>query len=765
MSKITILTTYLALLLAGLIGVTLSVPLQAPAVIFLGVAAFCAGVSLLFKSAIASNLQWLLLFAILAISYFSVRATLSPVRDLGVQDLMLILPASILYLVAGFCFSGSSGARFRQGLTWIVILMLLLHTGAGLMQLLGSDGYSLSLYFTSSVAASENRIIGMYGYYGSFANFMTMAGLLCLSLGGWGRFNKVVRLLLFFLGCLALVLVVLSQSRSAVMSLALSLIVLVALLFLSLRHQKQDVKKSGYIIMSVLTAVALLGSLFGGIWVFKNRAQGDLEKLSEIVFDDGVRMPFWAMATEQWADYPLLGAGSRSYSYLSNKYWNPNLPTDQASPEFVHNEYLQLLADYGLIGFLLICSLLIWHLIIGVRRVESISRQVGDDGFKKGSNAMALAIAGVCGMVAMAVHITFDFRTHLLANLLLFVCCAVWVLPVTRAVIQGADNQELGKQRIRGEALGLVILTLGLVASGLGGWQLWGGIPLLQSQIAKEDGAWYPEGVSRDQWIPALEKSVARAPDFNRYQRLATLYQLEAMDLSGESKEVMTEMAKSAYMASIEHNAYNPIPWINLASMYALEKKYEEADEAFSNAFEMAKSRERWFRMCSRWALLRQQWGEDQWRKGNYEKAELHFLRAKDLYLQSYEYAYFYQNKKWVVEYTQLLIVYARFLDDQKRYEAAGLLFAEGREQVNWVNLQKDTKMNFYYGKHLYEYGHHIWYQRKPQEAYQLMLKSKSQLIQHEKMMEGEVEAGFSEQLVEVNKVIKFLEQTGVKSP
>ncbi|MCP5536755.1 MAG: O-antigen ligase family protein [Akkermansiaceae bacterium] len=757
---------YLALLAAGLVGITLSVPLQAPAVIFLGAAACCAALTLLFRPGRVLPAKGLLVLATVVIGYFATRAAMSPVRDLGVQDLMLILPAGILYLVAGFGLAGRPAAGFRQGLAWVVVLLLLLHTGAALIQLSGSDGYSLSFYFTSSVAASGDRVTGMYGYYGSFANFMVIAGLLCLSLGAWGRFAKTAKVGLLVLGCAALALALWSQSRSAALSLIVSLIVLAILLIVSLAHQKSSIRRRGNVIISTLAAVGLLASLAGGVWVFQNRAHDSTEKASEMMFDSGVRMPFWSMAAEQWADYPIVGAGSRSYSYLANRYWSPNLPTSEANPEFVHNEYLQVLADYGLIGLLLVLALLAWHLVVGVRQIRTLSNQVGEDGFSQGSNAMALSIAGVCGMVAMAVHVTFDFRTHLLANLLLLVCCVVWVLPVVKWGGRGAGefgSQEVRKSRIGSWCLAAVTMVLALGATGLGAWQLWGGVPLLEARIAKEDGEWDPQAVPRDQWIPALEESVARVPDFNRYQRLATLYQLEANDLSGADKEAMTERAKTAYQASIERNPFNPIPWINLADMYGRAKQYQQADQAYSKASEMAKARERWFRMHSRWASLQQQWAGKEWRSGNNEAAEAHFVRAKELYSKSYEYAYFYQNKQWVVQYTRLLITYARFLDSQKRFEDAEQLFAEGREQVNWVNWQRDSKMNFYYGQHLYDHGRHIWYQRQPQQAYRLMLKSRAQLLQHQGMMKDDVEKGFAEQLAAVNKVIEFLEQTGIK--
>lgn len=745
----------LALLLAGLAGITLSVPLQAPSVIAFGLGAFCAGLLLLARPEGEFRAKGLLVLSLAATAYFAARAVMSPVPDLAVQDLMLLLPAGTLYLTAGFICCGRTAERFRQGLAWVVVALLLCHSVAASMQLAGGSGFSLVRYLSPAVADSGGRITGMYGYYGSFANFMVIAGLLSLSLGVWGRFRVFPRGVFICLGCSALGLAVWSQSRSAAVSMVVALLTLAVLLVVSLAGQKPRIKRRGYTVVVLVAAVGLVAGLAGGAWVFKNRALDSTEKASEMMFDSGVRMPFWSMAAEQWADHPILGAGSRSYSYLANRYWSPNLPTGEASPVFVHNEYLQLLADYGLVGLSLVLCLLFWHLILGARRVRLLSKQVG--GIVEGSNAMALTITGVCGMVAMAVHIVFDFRTHLLANLLLFVCCAVWVLPIRKSGGRGVGESRLGSW-----GLSLAMLVLGGGATGLGALQLWAGLPLLEKQIVKEDGTWNPAAVPRVEWIPAFEKSVARVADFNRYQRLATLYQLEANDLSGEARDSMLDQAVAAYQASVDRNPYNPVPWINLAAIHAGEGRYEKADHAYARASEMAAARERWFRMHSRWALLQQQWAGREWREGNNEQAEAHFLRAKRLFLKSYDHANFYQNKQWVVEYTRLLIAYARFLDSQKRFEDAEAVFAEARKQVNWVNWQRDSKLNFYYGVHLYEMGRQVWYQRKPEQAYQLMRRAKAQLQQHRNMMKENVEPGFAKRMKEVNQVIKFLERAGI---
>ena len=763
MNRITALLIYSALAIAGLVGISLSVPLQSPTVILLGLSGLFVVIKLIVSKERSKLLNpWLILMSMAATGYFAMRACVSPVWDLGMEDLMLILPSALLYLVAAYGLTGVNGVSVRQGMARVVIALMLLNLGAALMQIGGYEGYSLSRIFAPASVTKESGVTGMYTYYGSFANFAVVAGLLCLSLGTWGRFVLAVRGGFLLLGALSIGLAVWSQSRSSAVSLLMALAVFTALVLMSLSKQREQVKRRARIVIMTCALLGLVAGVAGGVWVFKERANNESVVGVEMMFDSGVRMPFWSMAAEQWADHPIVGAGSRSYSYESFRYWSPNLPTGEANPEFAHNEYLQLLADYGLIGLMLVLTLFAGHFAVGFKRIQTLSVQVGEDGLVTGSNAMALAIAGVCGMVAIAVHIAFDFRTHLLANLLLLVCCAVWILPVAKSTVWKSGSRGVWKSRMGSWVLGLIMMVLGLGAIGLGGQQLWGGLPLIENKMAKEDGAWIPQEVNRDVWIPMLEESVSRSPNWRRSQRLGTLYRIEADSLEGNEQEDAMGKAKAAYSASIERHAHNPIPWINLASIYSEKGQYEKADEAYARASEMAKARERWFRMHSYWARMHQDWAVDYWKIEKVEQAEEHFLRAKDLYKLSYDYAYFYQNKQWVVEYTQLLITYAGFLDDLKKYSEAEQLFDESMQQVNWHNWQTDTKLNFYYAKHLYKRGKYIWFQRKPEQAFEMMKRAKAQLLQHKAMMKSDVEAGYDKQFLEIQKVISFLDETGV---
>ena len=762
MNSLIIALSCAAVFVAGVVGITLSVPLQAPAMILLGLAAIVAALGLLRGQTTEMarekrSADWLLALVFISIGYFVTRACLSPVWDLGVEDLMLIVSAGILYLIAGYAVTGKSGILLRQCLAWVMVVLLLLHVGAAAMQLNGGEGYSAAYYFTGVGRSSPENVTGMYSYYGSFANFAVIAGLLCLSLGVWGRLSVMLRVMMCLWGVVVLALALWSQSRSAALSLIPALVVFGVLLLVSLSQHSTRVRRRA---SKVMVSLGVCGLLAGGVaaaWVFQNRGGASIDEISY----SGVRIHYWAMAADQWADFPIVGAGSRSFSYESFRYWSPNLGTNEANPEFVHNEYLQLLADYGLVGLLLILVLFGWHFYRGGKQVHMLAEKMGESGLKRGSNAMALAVAGMSGMTAMAVHICFDYRTHLLANLLLLVSCAVWVLPVAKSTVSLSGGPGAKESKMGSLVLGLVLLAAGLGAVGLGGQQLWAGMPLLKNKMAKEDGSWQPTTVNRGVWIPAFEESLMRAPQWRRYQRLGTFYWYEAY-AGEEVDEVVLHKAELAYLASLERHSTNPIPKINLANIYRQTGRWEEADAMYASASEMAQAREGWFLMHAHWAALHLNWAVYLWEQKQFDDVELHFKRAKQLYKESYKYGYYFKKREYIVEYTKALIVYADFLNEQKRFADAELQYEEGRQQGNWYLLDKKSKLSLAYARHLYLFGMDLWYARKPQEAYQLFVKARSSMNHYKAKMQGQVDQSWLDQMKKIQEVIDFLENAGV---
>jgi O-antigen ligase len=732
----------LALLCAGVMGLTLSVPLQATALILLAISGLF-GVMQLWRGQYDSRL---LVPVVMTLGYLLIRAWFSPVWDLAIEDLYLIVSAGLFYLLSGHV---SRSISTRLLVAAMVLLILVFHLGSAVLQSFGGEGYSMIKLLANGGRSEGNVITGMYGYRGSFANFAIISGMLALSLGLWGRLARSIRITLAILGFVALGFAVMAHSRSAMISLAAGGFVLIVMLWLSVKnHHPQLRSKIRFWLLSI-SCLGIITVVAGGVMVFQNRAQ-ETAQGSEVMFDSGVRLAFWPMAIEQFIDHPLIGAGSRSYSYECFHYWSPNLDTGEANPEFVHNEYLQALADYGLIGFVLITGLLAVHLGIGVFRVNSFASRLSKDGIKEGSNAMALTMAGVVGIVAMSVHVIFDFRTHLLPNLLLLVCCLVWVLPITK--------KRVGKVGISSYLMIPVILALSGWALWTGVLQLKGGIPLMKNGMAGEHGTWEPEKVNASLWIPILEQSIQAAPTYRRHLKLGTLYRLKADEMSGSDREFYFREAIAQYEKAASRHQYEPVSRINLAGIHAYLSNYEKSDAYYAESDRLAASRERWFRIRTRWADLHRQWAGSLWSSGEIEAAESHYARALEILDGAMPNSEDTRNM-----YLMIIIDNVRMQDGAKNYQAADQMldYAEEKLPLHVINSPR-FNIRREMGDHYLRKGRFLWYNRKPEEAYKTLKKAEKSYQIHQVVLKGREDKKWEKSAGEVKEILKFFKATGV---
>ncbi|QYO63067.1 O-antigen ligase family protein [Leptolyngbya sp. 7M] len=113
------------------------------------------------------------------------------------------------------------------------------------------------------------------------------------------------------------------------------------------------------------------------------------------------RLHYWSVALKIFAEHPILGAGFDAFSVAF-----PQLDTRNGlfRIEQAHNEYLQILAEGGLIGILPFVIFL-WFLFVRARKAIGSASSRADIGIRVGSTA---------GCFGVLVHSIFDFplRTH-----------------------------------------------------------------------------------------------------------------------------------------------------------------------------------------------------------------------------------------------------------------------------------------------------------------------------------------------------------------
>jgi O-antigen ligase len=97
--------------------------------------------------------------------------------------------------------------------------------------------------------------------------------------------------------------------------------------------------------------VVLLG------FVFVSQSDLITSRFGSIAEQD-VRPHLWQAGASTFALNPVIGTGAGIYLVYGREFRHPSIQTD---PVYAHNDYIQLLAEYGLIAGLLLLGFLITH--------------------------------------------------------------------------------------------------------------------------------------------------------------------------------------------------------------------------------------------------------------------------------------------------------------------------------------------------------------------------------------------------------------------
>ncbi len=167
--------------------------------------------------------------------------------------------------------------------------------------------------------------------------------------------------------------------------------------------------KTVFIVGGLVLIVILLGSvlLLGG---GESLVRGvGLSNPSEV---SNGRFHFWQIAWQSFLNNPILGAGLDSFGTIFPHYdsWNGTLRIEQA-----HNDYLQMLADAGVLGFACIAAFIY---LLFKKSLPVMGK--ASDHFGRGAATGALA-----GCVGILVHSFFDFPLRTPSNAFFFLVLTV----------------------------------------------------------------------------------------------------------------------------------------------------------------------------------------------------------------------------------------------------------------------------------------------------------------------------------------------------
>ena len=116
----------------------------------------------------------------------------------------------------------------------------------------------------------------------------------------------------------------------------------------------------------------------------------------------------WKPAWRMWKDNEVYGVGAGHFDVHFPAY-RPS--TVQTKPEFVHNEYLNILVDYGAIGAALAAVgliVVVWSVASSAKHME---RGLSDLG-TRGSNRTAFFVGAWSGLIGLGMHCAMEFDLH-----------------------------------------------------------------------------------------------------------------------------------------------------------------------------------------------------------------------------------------------------------------------------------------------------------------------------------------------------------------
>ena len=400
---------FIALLLVGAALVLLQVSIAANGLLFylpfyglIAIAAVIAAATL----PLASGSDRLCLGATAVFGgYIVLRALTSPAGYFARADLYSVLAALTIY---GLTVTAFSSATRRIALIVALLAFAICHVLVSLVQFGIGQNFILFSFLQNLPVGQRGR--GLYENPDHLAGLLEVIGILGLSIACWSRRPSWARVLIGYLALVSYVGLALTASRGGYVSAAASFIIFVALSVTALQAGGASLfRKYGIIGLIVLV------SAFVGAGFLIQQSASLSQRVANIVDPDHTRFDLWRASIDQWKLQPVTGTGSGTYRFYGRKFRAPRMQMD---PVVVHNDYLQLLCEYGLIGAVAFLVFFFAHLRQGWRNFARFGPDRLAAGCDPLSDRLALNIGALSAIGAYAVHSIVDFNLHVPANAL-----------------------------------------------------------------------------------------------------------------------------------------------------------------------------------------------------------------------------------------------------------------------------------------------------------------------------------------------------------
>ncbi|HLP75355.1 MAG TPA: O-antigen ligase family protein [Candidatus Paceibacterota bacterium] len=308
--------------------------------------------------------------------------------------------------------------------------------------------YALYQFATNSdkvwtyIKPYKHRGSGTYISPNNLAGFLEMLLPLGLAALLVSRAKPVMKILIAYASLVILGGVAVTLSRGGWVATGVALLALFGVLLFHRNYR--------------LPAAVLLVVLVGGGVYFIPKARFLQARVEETTandrLNDSARFDLWEPAVRLWKENIWWGIGPNHYNYRFREY-RPQ--TEQQQPDRVHNDYLNTLTDWGIVGVILVTSAFLF-LYLGVLRTWRFVRGNSADLGGGNSNKFALVLGASLGILAILIHSAVDFNMHVPANAIL----AITLMALLSSTQRFATESHWVTARFTAKTL-LTLLLLG----------------------------------------------------------------------------------------------------------------------------------------------------------------------------------------------------------------------------------------------------------------------------------------------------------------
>jgi O-antigen ligase/Tfp pilus assembly protein PilF len=468
----------------------------------------------------------------------------------------------IQVLVCAFLFSAIVNNLYRQEFSQVISFTLIFLA-------MGISCFAVFQFCTHSnrvwnyISPYPGRASGTYISPNNLAGFLEMLLPLAVAYILVGRMKPVLRILLGYSVLVIATGIVVTFSRGGWSAAAIGLLALLGILIFNRQHQLPA--------FLLLIFLCIGGAIFYEKYLtqtttYLQRATSDGMDVNHVGLE--LRADLWRAAAQMWRDNFWFGVGPAHYNYRYPEYRTVRI---QMTPDRAHNDYLNLLADWGTTGGIIVFAGMVVFGVSLLQTRKHVRRVEKDFGSGK-SNRHAFFLGASAGLLALAFHSAVDFNLHIPANAIL----GVTLLALLSSNLRFATESFWFNLRLPVKILATLVLAAGIAYLG---WQ--------ENRRAQEQ-SWLDRAEQLPNFSPelaaALEKAFDAEPkNFTTAYAIGECYRTQSFG-GGDNYKNLANTAMEWFSRGMKLNPYDGYNYLRYGMCLDWLGRQDEAWPYFSRA-------------------------------------------------------------------------------------------------------------------------------------------------------------------------------------